>query len=74
MDVNTWEQYNRANPNPNKLYVDQIRGVEELSKRYSFRIEGFQNLNQQMGNNQKKIDDLKNQVSSQIKERVFSKF
>lgn len=70
MDVNTWEQYHRANPNPGKLYVDQIRGAEDLSKRYSMRIETFQQLNQQMQINQKKVDDLKNQKSSQIKERV----
>ena len=71
MDLNTWEQYFRANPNPTKFYVDQIRGIEELAKRYSNRIEGFQFFSQQMQINQKKIDDLKNQGSSQIKERVF---
>lgn len=71
MDVNTWEQNYRANPNPHKFYVDQVRGVEELSRRFAGRIEGFQTLNQQMLLHQKKVDELKNQAASQISERVY---
>ena len=71
MDVNTWEQNYRANPNPLKFYVDQIRGVEDLSRRFTSRNEGFHAINQQMLIHQKKVDDLKNQAALQICERVI---
>lgn len=71
MDINTWEQNFRANPNPTKFYVDQVRSAEELSRRYAQRVEAFQAINQHMGIHQKKIDELKNQAALQIIERVF---
>ena len=75
MDVATWEQFFRTNPNPNRFYVDQVRSTEDLMKRFSYRIEGFQNLNQQLAIQLKKSEDLKSQGCAQIKEKVpFLKF
>jgi len=71
MDIATWEQFNRTNPNATKFYVDQVRGTEELMKRFGTRIEAFQFLNQQMAINIKKSEELKSQASAQIKEKVI---
>lgn len=74
MDYATWEQFFRTNPNPTRFYVDQVKSAEELMKRFSYRIEGFQNLNQQLAIQLKKSEDLKSQGCAQIKEKVLFKF
>ena len=71
MDVATWEQFFRTNPNPTRFYVDQVRSTEDLTKRFGYRIEGFQHLNQQLAIQLKKSEDLKSQGCAQIKEKVF---